>query len=188
MTDVEPTAREQLARLMSEHRITAEGFVAVGGGNRRRRLVPGEDIADTPVTADAEGWQHRAFTFDVTIGGEAVWSRKPYRTGTGIHRAPDGVDLFAALLTDASMAAPYEGVPFDEAWIASADDLGAWEADAIAHARTRKARVGGLSSGLAAYIHRQRDSFRECRAAHELLVERLGRKVTASLMEAAQEL
>jgi hypothetical protein len=84
-------ARETLVGLMTRHAIVAQ-------------------VTQTPsgITQDESGWAHREWRFSLRIGGETILANAPYRAGTGI--APESlrdVDLVAAVLTDAAIAAPH---------------------------------------------------------------------------------
>jgi hypothetical protein len=165
-------ARETLVGLMTRHAIVAQ-------------------VTQTPsgITQDESGWAHREWRFSLRIGGETILANAPYRAGTGI--APESlrdVDLVAAVLTDAAIAAPYEDLPADDAWVACADDLGAFEADAIAHARRRKDSLSGVSSGLAEYIRQQRETYRECLARLHLIREAVGAEACEELLAVAGRL
>lgn len=118
-----------------------------------------------------EGWEHQLFRVSWGVGVETLGTNIPYRRGMAFEDDPSGSEILGSILMDAGTAAPYRGVPLEDAWLQSADELGYFGEGADIE-RIKSAR----------------EAFRTCRAWDDLLRERVGEEEANMLIDAAQQL
>lgn len=78
--------------------------------------------ADGPQRADASGWKHNPYRFDIYVGDDLIWSGLPFKTGTGWTEEPTEADILDSLAMDiASLGDGYEDNYED--WIDYAEEM-----------------------------------------------------------------